>query len=64
MITKPVTKDGRCMTCLDAKLNEAIKTAEGLGLSIRNIIPKRDKGRIIGYYVLNEGLETTVATIE
>jgi hypothetical protein len=64
MITKPVTKDGRCMTCLDVKLNEAIKTAEGLGLSIRNIIPKRDKGRIIGYYVLNEGCETAIATID
>lgn len=57
--------DGECMTDLDYKLREAIRVAELHGVSIKdNIIPKRRNGIIVGYYVINEGGETAVATIE
>lgn len=59
-----MTVNGRCMTRIDFLLNIAINTARKNGLPYKNIVPKRDKGRIVGYYILNEGLETTVATIE
>jgi len=63
MITKPVTKDGRCMTRIDFLLNIAINTARENGLPYKNIVPKREKGRIVGYYILNEGLETAIETV-
>ena len=50
----------RCKTRIDHLLSEAIKTAESHGLSIRNIVPKRVKGLIVGYYVINEGGETAL----
>ena len=57
-------ENGECMTSTDYKLRKAIKIAREYGLGIKNIIPKREKGLIVGYYVINEGGETAVATIE
>ena len=55
--------DSECMTNLDYKLREAIKIAHIHGLSAKDIVPKRENGLIVGYYVINEGGETAVATI-
>ena len=57
-------ENGECMTSTDYKLRKAIKIAREYGLGIKNIIPKREKGLIVGYYVINEGGETAVATIK
>lgn len=59
-----ITINGECMTLTDYKLREAIKIAHIHGLSAKDIVPKREKGIIVGYYVINEGGETAVATIE
>lgn len=56
--------DGECMTDLDYKLREAIRIAHIHGLNAKDIVPKREDGIIVGYYVINEGGETAVATIE
>ena len=56
--------DSECMTNLDYKLREAIKIAHIHGLGAKDIVPKRENGLIVGYYVINEGGETAVATIE
>lgn len=58
-----ITINGECMTLTDYKLREAIKVAREYGLGIKDIIPKRRNGIIVGYYVINEGGETAVATI-
>lgn len=57
-------ENGECMTSTDYKLREAIKVAREYGLGIKDIVPKRGNGIIVGYYVINEGGETAVATIE
>ncbi len=57
-------ENGECMTSTDYKLRKAIKVAREYGLGIKDIVPKREKGIIVGYYVINEGGETAVATIE
>ena len=59
-----ITVNGECMTLTDYKLRKAIKIAREYGLGIKNIVPKREKGLIVGYYVINEGGETAVSTIE
>lgn len=63
-IKNMVVKDNRCMTSLDDKLDRAIETARQHGLPYNHIVPKRIKGRIAGYYVINAGGETALATIE
>ena len=62
-IKNMVVNDNRCMTSLDDKLDRAIEVAKENCLSIRNIIPKREGGNIVGYYVLNEGGETAIETV-
>lgn len=57
-------ENGECMTSTDYKLRKAIKIAREYGLGIKDIVPKRENGLIVGYYVINEGGETAVATIE
>jgi hypothetical protein len=57
-------ENGECMTSTDYKLRKAIKVAREYGLGIKDIVPKRENGLIVGYYVINEGGETAVATIE
>ena len=52
------------MTLTDYKLREAIRIAHMHGLNAKDIVPKRKKGLIVGYYVINEGGETAVSTIE
>lgn len=52
------------MTKIDYLLREAIEVAKIHGLSVKDIVPKRENGIIVGYYVINEGGETAVATIE
>ncbi len=56
--------DGECMTSTDYKLREAIRIATENCLSIRNVKAKRTNGVITGYYVINEGGETALATID
>ena len=44
---------------------EALDYCRLYGLNWRDhIIPKRDNGKIVGYYVLDETKSTTVATVE
>jgi hypothetical protein len=57
-------ENGECMTKIDYLLREAIEVAKIHGLSVKDIVPKRENGVIVGYYVINEGGETAVATIE
>ena len=59
-----ITFSGQSMTETDYKLRIAIRIAHEECLGIRSIIPKKENGIIVGYYILNEGLETTVTTIE
>lgn len=59
-----ITINGECMTLTDYKLREAIRVAHIHGLNAKDIVPKRRNGLIVGYYVINEGGETAVATIE
>ena len=45
--------------------NEALELCRLHGLVWRDhIIPKRDNGKIVGYYVLDETKSTAVATVE
>ena len=57
-------ENGECMTSTDYKLRKAIKIAREYGLPYSSIVAKREKGLIVGYYVINEGGETAVSTIE
>jgi hypothetical protein len=59
-----ITFNGQSMTEIDYKLRIAIRIAHEECLGIRSIIPKKENGLIVGYYVINEGGETAVATIE
>lgn len=59
-----ITVNGECMTLTDYKLRKAIKVAREYGLPYSSIVAKREKGLIVGYYVINEGGETAVSTIE
>lgn len=56
--------DGECMTSTDYKLREAIRIATENCLGINSVKAKRTNGVITGYYVINEGGETALATIE
>lgn len=59
-----ITFSGQSMTEIDYKLRIAIRIAQEECLGIRNIIPKKKNGIIVGYHIINEGGETAVATIE
>ena len=63
-IENMIVVNGECMTDTDHMLRTAIKVAKSYGLGVKNIRPKRENGVIVGYYVINEGGETAVATIE
>lgn len=56
--------DGECMTSTDYKLREAIRIATENCLGINSVKAKRTNGVITGYYVINEGGETALATID
>lgn len=56
--------DGECMTSTDYKLREAIRIATENCLGINSVKAKRTDGVITGYYVINEGGEIALVTIE
>ena len=56
--------DGECMTSTDYKLREAIRIATENCLGLNSVKAKRTNGKITGYYVINEGGETALATID
>lgn len=52
------------MTLIDYKLRRAIDIATEYHFPIKSHVrPRRMNGRIIGYYVMNEGIETAMITI-
>ena len=49
---------GQWMTRIDMKVRLAYEHAKK-----NDIVPRREHGRIVGYYILNEGGETAVEVI-
>ncbi len=49
---------GKWMTRIDMKVRLAYERAKK-----NDIVPRREHGKIIGYYILNEGGETAVEVI-
>lgn len=49
---------GQLMTEIDKKVRLAFEHAKK-----NDIVPRRDHGKIVGYYIMNEGGETAVEVI-